>query len=503
MKLIDLAQGLDFISFRGNLDIEISNIAYDSRKVEAGSLFVCVEGFHTDGHRYIQSAVDKGASAIVVQRSVEALNDPACQHITFITVVDTRKALAHVSHIFFDRPSSRLQVVGVTGTNGKTTTTHMIRSILGAAGKTSGLIGTVANVIDQKSTPSSLTTPESLELQELFSKMVDQHIEHAVMEVSSQGLARNRVDYTEFDIGIFTNLTRDHIGPTEHKDMQDYLNAKARLFRMCKQGLINTDCEHSRQIAEQATCSIKTFAINQSADFQATDLTLRSDGSSFTIETPKGPIQVCLNMPGLFNIYNALAAAGACSLIGISNDAIRDGLQHAYVPGRTEFIETGLNFDVMIDYAHTPDSLEKILNMLKVNARGRIVCVFGCPGERDIEKRRIMGEISGRLADFTVVTTDNPKSEDPLDIIREIEHGLNNVNGDYISIQERSQAIRYALSNARPDDIVLLAGKGHETLQQMKNISVSFNERQIVSRVLDEMKSSDHHFTPSMSLYGE
>lgn len=503
MKLIDLIQGLDILTSSGSLAIEISNIAYDSRKVETGSLFVCVEGFHTDGHRYIQSAVDKGARAIIVQRSVEALNDPACQHIAFITVVDTRKALAYVSHMFFDRPSSRLQVVGVTGTNGKTTTTHMIRSILGSAGKPSGLIGTVANLIDQQSTPSSLTTPESLELQELFSKMVHQHIKHVVMEVSSQGLARNRVDYTEFDLGIFTNLTRDHIGPTEHKDMQDYLNAKARLFRMCKQGLINTDCEHSGQIAKQATCSITTFGINHPADFRATELTLRSDGSSFTIVTPKGRIQVCLNMPGLFNVYNALAAAGACSLMGISHDAIRDGLQHAYVLGRTEFIKTGQDFDIMIDYAHSPDSLEKILDMLRVNARGRIVCVFGCPGERDTEKRRMMGEISGRLADFTVVTTDNPKSEDPLDIIREIEHGLDNVNGHYISIQERTQATRYALSNARPHDIILLAGKGHETLQQMKNMAVSFNERQIVSRFLAEMKNGDHHFTPSMSLYGE
>ena len=483
MLLGDLIGGLYPLEIRGDADIDISDIAYDSRKVRDGSLFVCIEGTVADGHDYIPSAVENGAKALIIEKDAYIPDG-----VTVVKVKNGRYALAYVSSVFFNHPSKKMTLVGVTGTKGKTTTTYMIKSILEAGGRKVGLIGTLGSKIGDETLYSERTTPESYDLQALFARMTEEEVDGAVMEVSSQGLALHRVSMCDFDIGIFTNISRDHIGPREHKSFDDYLNAKIKLFGMCKKGLVNIDSEYAERIMENAKCDILTFGIMKNADIKASDIVKYPGRVEFSISSPWMEGRFAVNIPGMFTVYNALGAIGACGLLNVSPDGVKAGLESVSVPGRAEIVKTGGNFTVVIDYAHTPDSLENILTTMKDYAPGRLVCLFGCGGDRDRAKRPIMGEISGRIADFTIITSDNPRTEEPEAIVKEIEEGIRKTGAEYAAIVDRREAIKYALQNARKGDVIILAGKGHETYQTFKDKTIHFDEREVVRELLDELK---------------
>lgn len=483
MLLRDLVKGLNPVEIKGDLNVEISGIAYDSRKVKNSSMFVCIDGTKVDGHEFIHNAIENGAIALLVQKEVEVP-----EGISVVRVDNTRYGLAHVSDVFFGHPSGRFNLIGVTGTKGKTTTTYMIKSILEKAGQKVGLIGTLGSRIGDEVLYSERTTPESYDLQALFSEMLEKNVDSAVMEVSSQGLALHRVSCSDYDIGVFTNLSKDHISPNEHSSMEEYLNAKIKLFKMCKKGIVNIDNEYGKEVIRNAECEIFAMGIDNDAGIKAADIEKNPDSVKFKAITPWFSGEIYVNIPGKFTVYNALCAIGVCGLMGIPYDSIRAGLEKVNVPGRAEIVETGRNFTVMIDYAHTPDSLENILTTVKGFAPGRVVCLFGCGGDRDRTKRPIMGEISGRLADFTVITSDNPRTEDPQAIIREIEAGIKGTNAKYITIVDRREAIKYAIVNAQPQDVIILAGKGHETYQTFKDKTIHFDEREVVREILEELK---------------
>ncbi len=483
MLLGELVKGLDIKSVQGNLDIEIDGIAYDSRKTRQGALFVCVEGTVVDGHQYIDDAIKNGTKAFLVQKHVEVP-----EGVTAIEIEDTRYGLAYVSDAFFGHPSGKINLVGITGTKGKTTTSYMVKSILEAGNHKIGLIGTVANLIGDEILYTSRTTPESFDLQSLFSAMVDKKVDSAIMEVSSQGLELHRVAKCDFDIGVFTNFSRDHIGPKEHATMDDYFNAKAKLFKMCKQAIINIDNEAGKKMAELAQCKVLTYGLSEDADIKATQIDMKTSHTLFRLTSPWGSTDIETNLQGEFNIYNALAAIGACCLIpGITLENVKSGLMNVNVPGRMETVRTDGNYSVLIDYAHTPDSLEKVLSTVKEFAHGRVVSLFGCGGDRDTGKRPQMGEISGNIADFSIITSDNPRTEDPEKIISDIVAGINRTKGKYIKITDRRQAIKFALENALDGDIIILAGKGHETYQQFKDKTIHFDEREVVDELLKEL----------------
>ncbi|MFZ5985966.1 MAG: UDP-N-acetylmuramoyl-L-alanyl-D-glutamate--2,6-diaminopimelate ligase [Bacillota bacterium] len=482
MLLKELVKGLSITDVSGDLDVEIKDIAYDSRKAKAGSLFVCIEGFKVDGHKFIPQALENGTRAFLVQKDVEVP-----EGVSVVRVEDTRYALASVSDIFYGHPSGKFNLVGVTGTKGKTTTTYMIKSILEAYGQKVGLIGTISNRIGEEVLPTDRTTPESYDLQELFSEMVEKKVNSVVMEVSSHALELHRVSCSEYDIGIFTNLSRDHLD--FHKTFENYLNAKIKLFKMCKKGLINIDNEYGREVVDNALCEVYTMGIDNKADIRAVDIVKHSDSVEFKVISPWFSGDIKVNIPGKFTIYNALGAIGSCALMGIPFEYISKGLKNVTVPGRAEIVDLGKDYTVMIDYAHSPDSLENILTTVKGYAPGRVVCVFGCGGDRDRTKRPVMGEISGKLADFTVVTSDNPRTEDPEAIIKDIEEGIKKAGAAYITIVDRREAIKYAIENARPKDIILLAGKGHETYIILKDKTIHFDEREVVREILDELNN--------------
>ena len=482
MKLIDIIDGLNPIVTSGNTEIDIIEIAYDSRKVKKGSLFVCIDGMDFDGHRYINDAIDSGAVAILVQKDVN-VSDNIC----VVKVSDTRYGLAFVSNKFFGNPSSKMNLIGATGTKGKTTTTFMIKYILEAAGRKTGLIGSVAKYIGGEEYYMPRTTPESYELQLLFKEMVEKNVQDVIIEASSQGLKYRRTGFCDFDIGIFTNLYNDHIAPGEHTDINDYFNSKKLLFNMCKTGFINIDSPYSEEIIRDAKCDIFTYGINKKADIIAEEIITNAGDSQFVVRSPWINDKIQINMPGLFNVYNALAAVGVCAFMGIDSDSIKNGLFICKVKGRAEKVETGRNFTVIIDHAHNQDSLENILNSLKETSKGRIICVFGCGGNRAKDRRYGMGEISGKYADFTIITSDNPRTEDPDSITKDIEIGMKKTNGKYIIIVDRTSAIKYALENACKDDVILLAGKGDETYQEFKDKTIHFDEREVVKELLEEL----------------
>ncbi|AGC69146.1 UDP-N-acetylmuramoyl-L-alanyl-D-glutamate--2,6-diaminopimelate ligase MurE [Thermoclostridium stercorarium subsp. stercorarium DSM 8532] len=484
MKLSKLIEGLDILKIEGDVDKEISRIVYDSRRAVPGSLFVCIDGFKTDGHKYIQSAMDNGAVAFLVQKDV-----PVLENMTVIKVPDTRYALAHVSAAFFEHPSEHFTLIGVTGTKGKTTVTYMIKSILEQAGQTVGLIGTVANIIGSERIPAQRTTPESLDLQEMFSNMKEKGADAVVMEVSSQGLKLNRVGAITFDVGVFTNLSEDHIGGNEHPDMEDYLKSKIKLFSMSKRGLINIDSEYAGRVLAESRCPCMTFGIENKADVYAEDIVTHADSVEFTVKTPWFGGRVKVSVPGRFTVYNALAAIGVAGMLGMGFEHAVNGLKNIHIPGRAEIVPTpGKPYTVMIDYAHTPDSLRNILSTVKEFVPNRLISVFGCGGDRDRGKRPQMGKISGKIADFTIITSDNPRTEDPMAIIRDIEEGIKQTDGQYIIIEDRTEAIRYAMSIAKEGDIIVLAGKGHETYQIFKDKTIHYDEREIVKEILESME---------------
>lgn len=482
MDLKELLKGIDYIKTDGCLERSVEGIYYDSRKVTPRSLFFCIKGLRVDGHDYTTEAIEKGAHILVLERDVEVMGN-----ITKIFVKNARQTMASMAKNYYSNPTKNIPVIGITGTNGKTTTTHLIKSVLEKAEYKVGLIGTITNMIGDRRVPTQFTTPESIELQRTFREMVDEDVEIIVMEVSSHSLSLDRVAGCEFQIGVFTNLSQDHLD--FHSTMDEYRLAKAKLFTQSKVSIINEDDEHGRWIKKDLSTKIYTYGICKEADIYARDLEITEKGVSFELYILEEHHPVNLGIPGIFSVYNALAAASVCHVIGIPLQTIAEGLCEADgVPGRFQLLDTQTDYSVILDYAHTPDGLENILKATKQFARGRIITLFGCGGNRDAAKRPVMGEIAGYHSDFCILTSDNPRGEPPMSIINEIKLGLDKTHCPYIIIENRREAIEYALKNAQKDDVVILAGKGHETYQILKDETIHFDEKEIVAQVLGREK---------------
>lgn len=470
MKLRDLLKGVSILELNVSLDEEISDIWGDSRKVTEGSAFLCLDGTKFDGHNYIEDAVKFGAKVVIMQKKVDLPDN-----VRFVLIEGGRVSIAKISCNFFENPSKKFKLIGITGTKGKTTTTYMIKSILEQSGLKVGVIGTIESKLgDIKINDSSNTTPDAIELQRLFNKMSNLGADAVVMEVSSHALDLHRVDGSDFDIGVFTNLSQDHMD--YHKNFENYYLAKKKLFSMCKLALINTDDEYGKRLFAEVTISKKSFGIENEAELKACDLEVTSSFVTFCVEEDKYLVKI----PGKFSVYNALSAISVAKEFGIELKSINDGFNFLNVPGRSEIIDIGTDFTVMVDYAHSPDSLKNILLATREYVKGRIICVFGCGGDRDKTKRPIMGEIAGRLSDISIVTSDNPRSEDPTQIILEIEEGLRRVNKEYFKIEDRAEAILKALSIAKLNDVIVIAGKGHEPYQILKDKIIHFDDREQV-----------------------
>lgn len=480
MELKKLLEGIDYKIVNGLDKMEIESIQYDSRKIKSGDVFFAIEGFNVDGHEYIDRAVEKGAKVIVIQKDVEAI-----ANITYIKVENTRKALAIASGNYYDNPSKKMKIIGITGTNGKTTSAFMIKAILEEKGYKVGLIGTIANYIGQEEIHTDKTTPESLELHQLFSEMIEKGVNYCVMEVSSHSLELHRVFGIEFAESIFTNLTRDHLD--FHKTFDNYFKAKAKLFSMSKNSIINIDDSYGKSIVEMVNRNVITYSIENPSDLTGKNLKLHSRGIEFKLNYNNEEVFIKLSIPGKYNVYNALGCIGATLNEGIDIYTIKNALEKVTVPGRCEIttMNSNLNFDVIIDYSHTPDSLENILNNVREFTKGRLICVFGCGGDRDRTKRPIMGKIGGDLSDYAIITSDNPRTEDPNDILKEIVQGIESNN--YEVIENRREAIKRAIEIAKKGDIIVVAGKGHETYQILKDKTIDFDERKVVAEIIKEL----------------
>ena len=491
MNLKNILVGLEKLKGKGNLDIEINGIESNSKKVKDGFLFIAIKGFSTDGHEYIQDAIENGARAIIIEDGYDVKKLKNYEDITIIMTQNTREALAVAASNFYGNPTRKLKLIGVTGTKGKTTTTYMIKEILEKAGKKVGLIGTIAVYINgKKMKDSDRTTPESLELQQIFAKMVEDGVEVAVMEVSSQSLKLNRVTGCEFDYVIFTNFSEDHISPNEHPDMEDYFQSKLKLFKMCKNGIVNVDDLHGAKIPSLfPENNIVTYGIDNSANLLAKDITITNLYADFKVKITDRNERIKTGIPGRFSVYNSLAAICIAQKFGISSEIIREALLEVRVPGRSELVDNKKEIPIMIDYAHSPESLENILRAVKSYTRGKVICVFGCGGDRDSGKRPIMGEISGKIADFTIITSDNPRTENPEKIVEQIEDGIKKTKGNYKVVVDRKAAIEEAIKMAGKTDIVILAGKGHEPYQEINGEKYPFDERIIVKEIIQKLEN--------------
>ena len=491
MNLKNVLKGISGLKADGNLNIEIEGIESNSNNIKKGYMFVAISGFSSDGHDYIQNAIEQGATVIVAENieKIKQINIP--DSITLIIADNTRKFLALSSCNFYENPSKKFKLIGITGTKGKTTTTFMIKEILEKAGKNVGLIGTVATYINGKKIgDSDRTTPESLELQKLFSKMVEEKVEYVVMEVSSQSLKLHRVDGCDFDMVAFTNFSEDHISEKEHPDLQDYFESKLKLFNMCKIGFVNIDDLHGNKIPKMfPENEITSYGIDNYGNYLAKDITITNSYVDFKVKLSDRNERVKVDIPGRFTVYNALCAICICKRIGIDAEVIKTALEKVKVPGRSEMVENKLEIPIMIDYAHSPESLENILRAVKSYTRGRVISVFGCGGDRDTRKRSVMGEISGKVADYTIITSDNPRTENPESIVKEIEKGISKTKGKYETIVDRTQAIEKAIKMANKNDIIVLAGKGHEPYQEINGVKYPFDERIIVNDIISKMKS--------------
>lgn len=486
MKLADLLKKLKYTCVKGTADVDITTVAYDSRRVERGSLFICIKGAVADGHRFAEAAVNKGASALVVEDDVTVP-----ENVTVIRVEDSRYALACISAEYFGNPADKLKVIGITGTKGKTTTTYLVKSILDSAGHKCGLVGTIETIIGDKVIKASNTTPESYVLQDYFKQMVDCGCDCVVMEVSSQGLMLHRTAGFTFEIGIFTNIEPDHIGPHEHKDFNDYLHCKSLLFKQCRHGIVNIDDKHADYIINNASCDIVTYGFSEKADFRAANTKLVSGKGYLGIDYDlqgKENMRVEIDLPGKFSVYNSLTAIAICSYFGIDSNTICDALKDAKVKGRIEMIKVSDDFTLMIDYAHNAMSLESLLTTLREYNPTRLVCLFGCGGDRSRDRRFSMGEVSGKLADLSVITSDNPRTEEPLAIIDDILVGIKKTTGKYTVIPDRRKAIEWVIHNVQSGDIIVLAGKGHEDYQEINGVKHHLDEREVIAQVLAGIK---------------
>ncbi len=489
MKLKNMLVGLQDLKARGDLDQEISGIESNSKNVKKGFLFVAIKGFNVDGHKYIESAIENGATAIAVEEGFDLKSIKISKDITIILAKNTREFLAIASSNFYGNPSKKFKLIGVTGTKGKTTTTFMIKEILEKAGKKVGLIGTIAVYINgEKQADSDRTTPESLELQRIFANMVEAGTEYVVMEVSSQSLKFHRVDGCEFDLVVFTNFSEDHISEKEHPDMKDYFESKLKLFNMCKKGFVNIDDLQGAKIPGLFPESdITRYGIDNSGDFLAKDITITNSYVDFKAKISNRNERIKIDIPGRFTVYNALAAICICKELGVSAEIMKEALLNIKVPGRSEMVENKLEIPIMIDYAHSPESLQNILQAVSSYTRGKVISVFGCGGDRDTRKRPIMGEISGKVADYTIITSDNPRTEDPQVIVDQIEQGIKKTKGKYEVIVDRTEAIEKAIKIANKSDIIVLAGKGHEPYQEINGKKYPFDERIIVKDIIEKM----------------
>ena len=482
MKLRDILNDIEYEVIKGNIDIIISDICYDSRKVIDGSLFVCLVGATSDGHDYIDMAISKGTSAIVVEKDVAVDDD-----IVVIKVSDTRRTLSRLAINYYGNPGSELIIIGITGTKGKTTTASMIKNILEEDGKSTGVIGTLGVSFNDKHYSTINTTPESLELQKYLREMVSDGIKYVVMEVSSQALKVGRVDGLVFDYGLFTNLTQDHIGDNEHPDMEDYVYCKSLLFKMCKEGIFNIDDKYYNDMINNCTCDINTFGHSNEADLIISNVELLRKENFIGIEvTTSGAVNdiFLVNTPGEFSAYNSACAIMITNYLGCSIDSIKRALEKVAVKGRMEIVPVSDKYSVIIDYAHNGVSIKSVLETMRAYNTKRIVSLFGCGGNRSKDRRYDMGEISGRYSDLTIVTEDNSRFENVHGIMNDIEIGLSKTNGKYIKIPNRTDAIKYALDNALEGDIILLLGKGHETYQEKEVIRTHYDEREIIADII-------------------
>ncbi len=483
MRLQELLQGIDFALVSGSTDTEITDVVYDSRNVVKGCVFVCLVGANADGHEFAQAAAEKGAAAIVISKEI------AVQGVTVIKTADTRMALAFMSAAYFGRPAEHLITIGITGTKGKTTTAFMIRSILEKSGIKTGVIGTLGIMIGEKLTKTSNTTPESYEIQKSMRKMIEEGCRCVVMEASSQGFKLHRTQGFVFDYGLFTNLSHDHIGGAEHASMEEYRECKSRLFRQCRTGIVNLDDPATPQILAGHTCTVETFGFDSHAELRAKNEHLIGKvgylGVHFETEGVLS-LSADVDIPGKFNVYNALAALAVCRHLSVSEQAMLDGLNEVKVKGRVESVNVSGHYTLLIDYAHNAMSMENVLTTLREYKPHRLITLFGAGGNRSRDRRYEMGEVSGRLSDLSVITEDNSRFENVMDIIADIETGLHRTDGNYIVIPDRTDAIRYCMEHAQDGDIIVLAGKGHEDYQDKMGVRTHYDEREVIQKILAE-----------------
>ncbi len=499
LKIEILSEGKD------GLDTEVTDIVLDSRKAETGCLFTCVKGAVVDGHKFAADVAKAGASVIIVEDEVEL---PAGTAPVVVQVPDSRYALACVSAAWFGHPAEKLKTIGITGTKGKTTTTYMVKAILENIGHKVGLIGTIEADTGSRTIPAANTTPESYLVQKYFAEMVENGCDSVVMEASSQGFMLHRTAGFTFDYGIFTNIEPDHIGPNEHRDFEHYLECKKMLLNQCRVGIVNRDDEHLAQILEGAGCQIETYGIGAPGsepgsaanaaelvdpehDLRAEDMELVSRPGYLGIKYHvKGMMDfpVEIDIPGKFSVYNSLTAIAICRHFGVSPEAITEALKDIHVKGRVELIKVSDDFALMIDYAHNAMALESLLQTLREYNPHRLVTVFGCGGNRARDRRFEMGEVSGRLADLTIITSDNPRNEDPQAIIDDIKTGISKTDGEYVEIINRKDAMKYAIEHGEPGDIIICAGKGHETYQEINGVKYDMDERVLIKEILEELK---------------
>ena len=483
MKLSQLLAGVNVLKTNVQSDMEITSVVYDSRKVTPGSLFVAISGFTTDGNRYIPMALQKGAVVIVSAQPQQA-------EVPYVQVDSDRLALALIGGNFYDHPGDAMTLIGITGTNGKTSSTLLLKTVLEQTlGAKVGLMGTMENMIGAEVIPAERTTPESFELQGLLAQMRDSGCTHAIMEVSSHAIALNRVAGLHYAVAAFTNLTEDHLD--FHKTMEDYCDTKAELFCRCDKAVLNQDDAWFARIAKRVSCKLLATSVKGEADLYGENLELLSDGISFVAVHGDERVAVKLPIPGKFTVYNALTVLGCALQLGISLSDAAEAMACAKgIKGRVEVVPTpGKNYTVLIDYAHTPDGLENVLTSVKGYCKGRLIAVFGCGGDRDPVKRPIMGKIGVNIADYAIITSDNPRTEEPMKIIQDILKGVDSTKNNYEVLENRPKAIRRAMDIAQKDDIIVLAGKGHETYQEICGVKHHLDEREVVAEYLDEMEN--------------
>lgn len=487
MIIKELMKNTDAKFLCGDENTEIASVTIDSRKAKAGSLFVCIKGMTVDGHSFISSAYKNGCRAVVIEE--ETNNIPS--DMTVYSVRSSRVALNFISDRLYDHPSKKLRMLGITGTNGKTSSTYFLESILSAYNKKVGVIGTIEIRIGGQKRDidfATSTTPDTVELQKMLAMMADEGVDDVVMEVSSHSLQLNKVDAIEFEGAVFTNLTQDHLD--FHKTMEEYCKAKARLFKMCKKGFINADDPWAEKIMDGAKCDITTFAVENDADVKADNIVYRPDGIDFDVLLNGERYSFSIGIPGRFTLYNALGVIACAHGIGVPMDIIKEGISRVKgVPGRIEAVKNNLGFNVIVDYAHTPDGLENIIKAVREFTKGRVITVFGCGGDRDRTKRPKMGDISGRLSDFTIITSDNPRTEVPEKIIDDIEPAVKAVTSNYEKITDRKEAIVRAINIAKPDDTVIIAGKGHENYEIFKDRTIRFDDREEAAKAIEQREA--------------